>query len=92
MCQLVITTDAKIGCLYWSHHNSVSNCHRVAVIANPGLTACWQPVQAKVERRTEAVVEELVDAAGKLAMFKQAGVDNAMRDNLVIMCEESYLH
>ena len=61
-----------------------------------GTTTCptiiWQPVQRKVEHKTEEVVEELVDAAEKLPMFKQAGLDSEMRENLVIMCEESTLY
>ena len=61
-----------------------------------GATTCptiiWQPVQRKVEHKTEEVVEELVDAAEKLPMFKQAGLDSEMRENLVIMCEESTLY
>ena len=64
----------------------------VAVINNPGLTTFWQPVQRKVKHKTEEVVEELVDAAEKLPMFKQAGLDSETRESLVIMCEESALY
>ena len=64
----------------------------VAVRNNPGLTTFWQPVQRKVKHKTEEVVEELVDAAENLPMFKQAGLDSETRETLVIMCEESTLY
>ena len=48
--------------------------------------------QGKVQSRTEEVVEELVDAAEKLPMFNQAGLDNEMREKIVVICEEIYLH
>ena len=45
-----------------------------------------------MEHKTQEVVQGLMDAAEKLPMFKQAGLetlDSEMRENLVIMCEES---
>ena len=86
----IVTTAAIIGCARWSH---LPTCDLLppckAVINNPGLTPTWQPVQRKVEHKTDEVVEKLVYAAERLPMFKQAGLDNEMRESLVIMCEDS---